>query len=260
MHGNLTRCRRVLVTGASGRVGRHVVDAFVDEHEVTVLDLVPPAQDIPFVEGKVLDLDMVGTAKTQSSTSPASSIPATSVREKQPDFPPEYLPVDEAAEVPQSRGTDGEPPLRRRPPHRRTHRLPALSPQVRPDKFSVLLRSSSHRHRHVLTSRSSPRPRVLARCSQTHTRPTCPTNGGTRDEQSCCVDSITETAEVPKVILRFSAHRASLRSESEYPTNTTAKNHRAARTTRSGQFPLVRAFRQSDSPASPGTCVRTRAT
>ena len=50
------RRKRVLVTGASGRVGRHVVDALVGDHEVTVLDLAPPVQDVPFIEGDVLDL------------------------------------------------------------------------------------------------------------------------------------------------------------------------------------------------------------
>ena len=50
------RRKRVLVTGASGRVGRHVVDALVDDHEVTVLDLAPPVQDVPFIEGDILDL------------------------------------------------------------------------------------------------------------------------------------------------------------------------------------------------------------
>ena len=58
------RRRRVLVTGASGRVGRHVVDALVDDHEVTVLDLAPPVQDVPFIEGNVLDLDTVRTSMT----------------------------------------------------------------------------------------------------------------------------------------------------------------------------------------------------
>ena len=59
MHDSATRRRRVLVTGASGRVGRHVVGALVDDHEVTVLDLAPPVQDVPFIEGNVLDLDTV---------------------------------------------------------------------------------------------------------------------------------------------------------------------------------------------------------
>ena len=53
---------RVLVTGASGRVGRHVVDALAGEREVTVFDLVPPAQDVPFIEGDVLHLDAVRKA------------------------------------------------------------------------------------------------------------------------------------------------------------------------------------------------------
>ena len=59
MHDNPTRRGRILVTGASGRVGRHVVDALVDNHEVTVLDLAPPVQDVPFIEGNVLDLEKV---------------------------------------------------------------------------------------------------------------------------------------------------------------------------------------------------------
>ena len=137
MQDNATRRRRVLVTGASGRVGRHVVDALVDDHEVTVLDLAPPVQDVPFIEGNVLDLDAVrasmtgqdavihlaaidlgvpaepegyfgtnvmGTWNTVQAAREAgirkvvlaSSISATGIGEMRPDFPPEYLPVDEA--------------------------------------------------------------------------------------------------------------------------------------------------------------------
>ena len=59
MHDNSTRRRRILVTGASGRVGRHVVDALVDHCEVTALDLAPPVQDVRFIEGNVLDLETV---------------------------------------------------------------------------------------------------------------------------------------------------------------------------------------------------------
>ena len=59
MHDNPSRRRRVLVTGASGRVGRHVVDALAGDCEVTALDLVPPVQDVAFIEGNVLDLDTV---------------------------------------------------------------------------------------------------------------------------------------------------------------------------------------------------------
>ena len=131
-----TRRRRVLVTGASGRVGRHVVDALVADNEVTVFDLVPPAQDVRFVEGDVLDLDTVreaivgqdavihlaaidfgvpaepeayfgtnvmGTWNAVQAAREAgirkvvlaSSVSAVGVGEMRPDFPPEYLPVDE---------------------------------------------------------------------------------------------------------------------------------------------------------------------
>ena len=137
MHDNPTRRRRVLVTGASGRVGRHVVDALAGDHEVTALDLAPPVQDVAFIEGNVLDLDTVRASmagqdavihlagvdidvpaepETYFGTNVmgtwnavqaareagvrkvvlASSIAATGVGEMRPDFPPEYLPVDEA--------------------------------------------------------------------------------------------------------------------------------------------------------------------
>ena len=59
MHDNTTRRRRVLVTGASGRVGRHVVDALVGRCEVTAFDLAPPVQDVRFIEGNVLDLETI---------------------------------------------------------------------------------------------------------------------------------------------------------------------------------------------------------
>ena len=70
MHDNPTRRVRVLVTGASGRVGRHVVDALVADHEVTVLDLAPPVQDVRFIEGDVLDL-----ATVRSHVLPLSEAP-----------------------------------------------------------------------------------------------------------------------------------------------------------------------------------------
>ena len=59
MDDNPARRRRVLVTGASGRVGRHVVDALVGQCEVTALDLAPPVQDVRFIEGNVLDLETI---------------------------------------------------------------------------------------------------------------------------------------------------------------------------------------------------------
>ena len=137
MHDNPTRRGRVLVTGASGRVGRHVVDALLGDWEVTVLDLAPPVQDVAFIEGNVLDLDTVrastagqdavihlaaidigvpaepeayfgtnvmGTWNAVQAAREegvrkvvlASSISAVGIGEMRPDFPPEYLPVDEA--------------------------------------------------------------------------------------------------------------------------------------------------------------------
>ena len=137
MHDNTTRRRRVLVTGASGRVGHHVVDALVGHCEVTAFDLAPPVQDVRFIEGNVLDLETVrasmsgqdavihlaaidigvpaepeayfgvnvmGTWNTVQAAREAgirkvvlaSSISATGIGEMRPDFPPEYLPVDEA--------------------------------------------------------------------------------------------------------------------------------------------------------------------
>ena len=137
MGNHRIRHRRVLVTGASGRIGRHVVDALVDDCEVTALDLAPPVQDVPFIEGDVLDLQRVRAAMTgqdavihlaaldigvpaepegyfgvnvmgtwntlQAAREAgirkvvlASSISATGIGEMRSDFPPEYLPVDEA--------------------------------------------------------------------------------------------------------------------------------------------------------------------
>ena len=137
MQDNPARRRRVLVTGASGRVGRHVVDALLGDCEVTVLDLAPPVQDVAFIEGNVLDLNAVRVATADQDAvihlaaidigvpaEPeayfgtnvmgtwnavqaarearvrkvvlASSISAVGVGEMRSDFPPEYIPIDEA--------------------------------------------------------------------------------------------------------------------------------------------------------------------
>ena len=128
---------RVLVTGASGRIGRHVVDALAGEREVSVFDFVPPVQDVPFIRGDVRDLDalraamrghdavihlagidlgvpaepeayfganVMGTWNTMQAAREAgigkvvlaSSITALGVGEMRPEFPPRYLPIDDA--------------------------------------------------------------------------------------------------------------------------------------------------------------------
>jgi dihydroflavonol-4-reductase len=57
---------RVLVTGGSGFIGRHLVSALVTRgRQVTVLDLRPPSHALPevrYVEGSVLDPDLVNEA------------------------------------------------------------------------------------------------------------------------------------------------------------------------------------------------------
>ena len=137
MQDNPTRPRRVLVTGASGRIGRHVVVALAGDCEVTAFDLAPPVQDVPYIEGDVLDLakvrasmsgqdavihlaaldlgvpaepedyfgvNVMGTWNTVQAAREAgvrkvvlaSSVSATGLGEMRRDFPPEYLPLDEA--------------------------------------------------------------------------------------------------------------------------------------------------------------------
>lgn len=47
---------KVLITGGSGLVGRHVVTALSQEHEVANLDINPPARrEVPFIQADVLD-------------------------------------------------------------------------------------------------------------------------------------------------------------------------------------------------------------
>ena len=54
---------RVLITGASGRLGEFVLDEVAAYHDVGVLDLQPPHRgDVPYVAGDVTDLDTVRRA------------------------------------------------------------------------------------------------------------------------------------------------------------------------------------------------------
>ena len=56
------RFERVLVTGGSGRLGRFVVDALLPRCRVSVLDIRPPQQDVPYHEVDILDADAVAAA------------------------------------------------------------------------------------------------------------------------------------------------------------------------------------------------------
>lgn len=56
--------KRVVVTGGSGRVGRHVIECLAAAHEVVNADLAPPAsgQKARFIRTDVMDLDAVRAA------------------------------------------------------------------------------------------------------------------------------------------------------------------------------------------------------
>ncbi|MHA1153863.1 MAG: NAD-dependent epimerase/dehydratase family protein [Alphaproteobacteria bacterium] len=56
------RFERVVVTGGSGLLGRFVVDALMGDCAVSVLDIAPPRQDVPYFEADILDLDAVRAA------------------------------------------------------------------------------------------------------------------------------------------------------------------------------------------------------
>ena len=129
--------RKILITGACGRVGRCVLAELAPVSDVTVLDLAEPEPGVAFVQGDVTDLatvrravagrdavihlaaidlgvpaeperyfgvNVMGTWNVLQAACEAgvgkavlaSSISATGVGELRPDFPPEYLPVDEA--------------------------------------------------------------------------------------------------------------------------------------------------------------------
>lgn len=53
---------RVVVTGGSGLLGRFVVDALIGDCAVSVLDIVSPQQDVPYVEADILDHEAVRAA------------------------------------------------------------------------------------------------------------------------------------------------------------------------------------------------------
>ena len=56
------RFEKVLVTGGSGRLGRFVVDALLPRCSVSVLDIAPPHQNVPFHEVDILDAGAVAAA------------------------------------------------------------------------------------------------------------------------------------------------------------------------------------------------------
>ncbi len=56
------RFERVLVTGGSGLLGRFVVDELMDVCALSVLDIAPPRQDVPYFATDILDLDGVRAA------------------------------------------------------------------------------------------------------------------------------------------------------------------------------------------------------
>ena len=58
---------KVVVTGGSGRVGRHVIACLARDHQVVNADLAPPAHglasaDVPFVKADVMQIDALREA------------------------------------------------------------------------------------------------------------------------------------------------------------------------------------------------------
>ena len=56
------RFEKVLVTGGSGLLGRFVVDEIIEHGDIGVLDIKPPAQNVPYLDGDILDLQAVSSA------------------------------------------------------------------------------------------------------------------------------------------------------------------------------------------------------
>lgn len=54
-----------MITGGSGLLGRFVVDELIDNADVTVLDIKPPAREVAYVEADILDLEAVTAAVTR---------------------------------------------------------------------------------------------------------------------------------------------------------------------------------------------------
>ena len=55
----MTNCRRVLVTGGSGRLGVYIVDVLLGDFDVLILDLAAPRQDVETIIGSVEDCDLI---------------------------------------------------------------------------------------------------------------------------------------------------------------------------------------------------------
>jgi nucleoside-diphosphate-sugar epimerase len=53
--GQEMRFERVVVTGGSGRLGRFVVEELLGSCAVSVMDIAPPQQDVPYAEADILD-------------------------------------------------------------------------------------------------------------------------------------------------------------------------------------------------------------
>ena len=58
----MSRFKRVLVTGGSGRLGSYVVDELLPHYQVTVLDLTPPTQDVTFIQADIGDRTTLSNA------------------------------------------------------------------------------------------------------------------------------------------------------------------------------------------------------
>ena len=59
----MSKVRKILVTGGSGRLGRYVVDRLKSNNQMTVLDTRDPeVPDVDFLHGDILDLQLLTTA------------------------------------------------------------------------------------------------------------------------------------------------------------------------------------------------------